>query len=49
MVAFQLLWKPKRERAVRNALFLTDRDFLLSQAMDNEFAPFGDGRYHLFG
>jgi len=49
MVAFQLLWKLKRERAVRNILFLTDRDFLLSQAMDNEFAPFGDGRYRIQG
>ncbi len=48
-VAFQLLWKLKRERAVRNVLFLTDRDFLLSQAMDNEFAPFGDARYRIQG
>ncbi|HET8912595.1 MAG TPA: DEAD/DEAH box helicase family protein, partial [Ktedonobacteraceae bacterium] len=47
LVAFQLLWKLKRERAVKNVLFLTDRDFLLSQAMDNEFAPFGDGRYRI--
>jgi type I restriction enzyme R subunit len=49
LVAFQLLWKLKRERAVRNVLFLTDRDFLLSQAMDNEFAPFGDARYRIKG
>ncbi len=49
MVAFQLLWKLKRARAVRNVLFLTDRDFLLSQAMDNEFAPFGDARYRVQG
>ncbi len=48
-VAFQLLWKLKREQAVRNILFLTDRDFLLTQAMDNEFAPFGDGRYRIQG
>lgn len=48
-VAFQLLWKLKRERAVRNVLFLTDRDFLLTQAMDNEFEPFGDGRYRVQG
>lgn len=48
-VAFQLLWKLKRERAVRNVLFLTDRDFLLAQAMENEFAPFGDGRYRIRG
>lgn len=49
LVAFQLLWKLKREKAVRNVLFLTDRDFLLSQAMDNEFAPFGDARYRIQG
>lgn len=49
LVAFQLLWKLKRERAVRNVLFLTDRDFLLAQAMENEFAPFGDGRYRIRG
>lgn len=48
-VAFQLLWKLKRERAVRNILFVTDRDFLLTQAMENEFAPFGDGRYRIQG
>jgi type I restriction enzyme R subunit len=48
-VAFQLLWKLKREQAVRNILFLTDRDFLLTQAMDNEFASFGDGRYRIQG
>ena len=48
-VAFQLLWKLKRSGAVRNVLFLTDRDFLVSQAMDNEFAPFGDARYRLEG
>jgi len=48
-VAFQLLWKLKRERAVRNILFLTDREFLLTQAMENEFAPFGDGRYRIQG
>jgi type I restriction enzyme R subunit len=48
-VAFQLLWKLKREHAVSNILYLTDRDFLLTQAMDNEFAPFGDGRYRIQG
>ena len=48
-VAFQLLWKLKRERVVRNVLFLTDRDFLLTQAMENEFSPFGDARYRIHG
>lgn len=49
MVAFQILWKLKRERMVRNVLFLTDRDFLLSQAMDNEFEAFGDARHRIQG
>lgn len=48
-VAFQLLWKLKRTRAIRNILFVTDRDYLLSQAMDNEFAPFGDARTRILG
>jgi type I restriction enzyme R subunit len=48
-VAFQLLWKLKRTQAIRNILFITDRDYLLSQAMDNEFAPFGDARTRILG
>ena len=41
-VAFQILWKLKKARPfeIRNVLFLTDRDFLVDQAM-NEFDPFG--------
>ena len=41
-VAFQVLWKLKKARPfeIRNVLFLTDRDFLVNQAM-NEFDPFG--------
>ena len=48
-VAFQLLWKLKHARAIRNILFVTDRDYLLSQAMDNEFAPFSDARTRILG
>ncbi len=48
-IAFQLIWKLKRTRAIRNVLYLTDRDWLLSQAMDNEFAPFGDARQRILG
>src|SRR5258706_1584397 len=48
-IAFQLVWKLKKARAVRNVLYLTDRDWLLSQAMDNEFAPFGDARQRILG
>ena len=48
-IAFQLVWKLKRARAIRNVLYLTDRDWLLSQAMDNDFAPFGDARQRILG
>ena len=48
-VAFQIAWKLKRVRAVKNILFLTDRDYLLTQAMDNEFAPFRDARARIRG
>ena len=30
-------------------MFLTDRDFLLSQAMDNDFAPLKDTRGRILG
>ena len=48
-IAFQLVWKLKRTRAIRNVLYLTDRDWLLSQAMDNEFDQFGDARQRILG
>ena len=48
-IAFQLVWKLKRTRAIRNVLYLTDRDWLLSQAKDNEFAQFGDARDRIRG
>jgi len=48
-VAFQIVWKLKKTRAVRNVLFITDRDYLLSQAMDNHFAPFGEARKRILG
>lgn len=44
-----MIWKLKHARAIRNVLYLTDRDWLLSQAMDNEFAPFGDARDRIRG
>lgn len=42
MVAFQLLWKLKQTGAIRKALFLADRTYLLNQAKVGEFAPFKD-------
>jgi hypothetical protein len=48
-VAFQVVWKLKQVKAVKNVLFVTDRDWLLTQAMDNEFAPFRDARARIRG
>lgn len=48
-ISFQTVWKLKRAGTIRNVLFLTDRDYLLGQAMDNEFAPFGDARERIQG
>jgi superfamily II DNA or RNA helicase len=48
-VAFQIVWKLKQVRSVKNVLFITDRDWLLTQAMDNEFAPFRDARARIRG
>ena len=41
-VAFQILWKLKKTYSVRNVLFLADRGYLLDQAQNNTFGPFGD-------
>ncbi len=49
LVAFQVAWKLKKAFAIRNILFLTDRESLLTQAMDNDFAPFGPARHRLLG
>jgi type I restriction enzyme, R subunit len=48
-VVFQIVWKLKQVKAVKNVLFITDRDWLLTQAMDNEFAPFRDARARIRG
>lgn len=41
-VAFQILWKMRQNYYVRNVLFLADRGYLLDQAQNNTFGPFGD-------
>jgi len=43
------VWKLKHVKAVKNVLFITDRDWLLTQAMDNEFAPFRNARARIRG
>lgn len=42
MVAFQILWKLIQTMAIRRALFLADRTYLLQQAKLGDFAPFKD-------
>ncbi len=41
-IAFQILWKLKKNYRVRNVLFLADRGYLLEQAQTNTFGPFHD-------
>jgi type I restriction enzyme R subunit len=48
-IAFQIVWKLRRSKTVSNVLFLTDRDFLLSQAMDKDFAPLNHTRGRILG
>jgi type I site-specific restriction endonuclease/ribosome-binding protein aMBF1 (putative translation factor) len=40
LIAFQIIWKLKQTRQVRNILFLADRSYLLDQAQFNTFGPF---------
>jgi Type III restriction enzyme, res subunit len=49
LLAFQIVWKLRRTGSIGNVLFLTDRDYLLGQAMDNAFTPFGDARDRIRG
>lgn len=50
-VAAQIAYKLKNRAAsaVRNILFLTDRDFLLGQAQERHFERFGDARARVLG
>ncbi len=49
-IAFQIAWRLWNSREDKpKILFLTDRDVLLKQAHDKDFAPFGDARKRIRG
>lgn len=47
LVAFQIIWRLLKAKAVRRVLFLADRDVLVSQPMRDDFAPFGGKMYRI--
>lgn len=47
LVAFQIIWRLLAAKKIRRALFLADRDVLLSQPMRDDFAPFGKKMYRI--
>ena len=47
LVAFQIIWRLLQSGRVRRALFLADRDVLVSQPMRDDFAPFGKKMYRI--
>ncbi len=40
--AFQIIWRLWKARAKKRILFLADRNILVDQTKNNDFAPFGD-------
>src|SRR5690606_12466949 len=40
--AFQLIWRMWKARAKKRILFLADRNLLVDQTMQQDFAPFGE-------
>ena len=47
LVAFQIIWRLLAAKRIRRALFLADRDILVSQPMRDDFAPFGKKMYRI--
>ena len=47
LVAFQIIWRLLAAKKIRRALFLADRDVLISQPMRDYFAPFGKKMYRI--
>ena len=47
LVAFQIIWRLLAAKKIRRALFLADRDVLISQPMRDDFAPFGKKMYRI--
>ena len=47
LVAFQIIWRLLAAKKIRRALFLADRDVLISQPMRDDFAPFGKRMFRI--
>ncbi|MCD7957192.1 MAG: DEAD/DEAH box helicase family protein [Lachnospiraceae bacterium] len=47
LVAFQIIWRLLKAKAVRRVLFLADRDVLVSQPMRDDFSPFGGKMFRI--
>lgn len=47
LVAFQIIWRLLAAKKIRRALFLADRDVLISQPMRDDFAPFGKKMFRI--
>jgi len=47
MVAFQIIWRLLKAKAVKRVLFLADRDVLVSQPMRDDFSPFGKDMFRI--
>ncbi len=47
LVAFQIIWRLLASKKIRRALFLADRDVLVSQPMRDDFSPFGKKMYRI--
>ena len=47
LVAFHIIWRLLKAKKIRRALFLADRDILVSQPFRDDFSPFGDKMYRI--
>lgn len=47
LVAFHIIWRLLKAKKIRRALFLADRDVLLSQPMRDDFSPFGNKMFRI--
>ena len=47
LIAFHIIWRLLAAKKIRRALFLADRDVLVSQPMKDDFAPFAGKMYRI--
>lgn len=45
--AFQIIWRLWKAKATKRTLFLADRNFLVDQTMQQDFAPFGESMHKI--